>query len=292
MVGAKPVTAVITSSFCQHRTFSFCSSFNALESSFSSSSSTRLFTNMTNGNSNNVVKKRTMKQATLFSAFGGAPAAKKAAIHAASSNLSSLSSAVREKDDMINPDKPSSAVYYTIFCDLDGVLVDFNAGVTRLLGKPPDQVPGRLLWPAIHRQSDFYRNLPWTPDGEALWEALRSSIIRTAREDKTTTSEESTTATTPTTSRNIAAVHILTGVSHGPGVSQQKYQWCLRELCVEVQHVNMAAPKRKHERVRVPPRNGLAEEPTRTIHNKKNEGVTKVITCWSKNKHCESGPGQ
>jgi len=291
MAGAKTLVVITSSSFCLvHRGVCFFSSLNA----FNSLSLQRaLFKTKMSANANGFGKKRTMKQATLFSAFGGAPASKKRAIHAASLDLSSTSPAAKARDDTINPcKKSSSAASYTIFCDLDGVLVDFNAGVTRLLGKPSDQIPGRVLWPAIHRQSDFYQNLPWTSDGEALWEALRSSIISIV--DENTTAEEPTTTTT--TPHNIGAVHILTGVSHGPGVSQQKYLWCLRELCVEVQHVNMAAPKRKHERVGAPHlrNNGMMAQAgdATTLQKRKIVGVTKVITCWSKNKHCESGPGQ
>jgi PAS domain-containing protein len=142
---------------------------------------------------------------------------------------------------------------YTVFCDLDGVLVDFDAGVRRLLGKSPDQVPSKRLWPAIHGAPHFYRDLPWMEDGEELWEALR---------------------------RTPFPLNILTGVSARGGIVQDKYLWCQRELCVETALVDMTglAGNKRHE---------PAQSNVRRKH-----GVVNVITCWSKNKHCESKRGQ
>jgi hypothetical protein len=134
---------------------------------------------------------------------------------------------------------------YTLFCDLDGVLVDFEQGVQDLFGKTPDQVPSRVLWPAIHKNSEFYSSLQWMSDGKKLWDALRT--------------------TKP---------YILTGCS-AASASSQKFEWCKRELGCETNHVDMAAPKKRHERV----------------SGKKKQGMVNVITCWSKNKHCESAPG-
>jgi hypothetical protein len=70
---------------------------------------------------------------------------------------------------------------------------------------------------------------------------------------------------------------ILTGVSNGPTVAAQKLAWCQRELCVEVNHVNCVGPRKSHER-----QNGTVRR----------QGVTNVYTCWTRNKHLESGPGR
>lgn len=138
----------------------------------------------------------------------------------------------------------SSVLPYRIFCDLDGVLVDFDAGAVKLCGKPPSQISSGFLWSSIAKEPSFFEDLPWCHDGLELWNAIRPER--------------------PT---------ILTGVSRA-AVAKDKAAWCKRELCVETNHVDMAAKKKAHE-----PVSGFRKK-----------GVTNVITCWSKNKHRESGP--
>jgi hypothetical protein len=133
---------------------------------------------------------------------------------------------------------------FRIFCDLDGVLVDFDAGVVQLCGKLPSQISSGFLWSSIAKAPSFFEDLPWCQDGPELWNAIRPHR--------------------PT---------ILTGVSRA-AVAKDKYEWCKRELCVETNHVDMAAKKKAHE-----PVSGF----------RKQNGCTNVITCWSKNKHRESG---
>lgn len=67
---------------------------------------------------------------------------------------------------------------------------------------------------------------------------------------------------------------ILTGVSRTIKHRAEKFAWCQRELGIVVNHVDMAGKKSAHELV--------------TGRRKNKEGVTNVITCWSRNKHCES----
>jgi hypothetical protein len=149
-------------------------------------------------------------------------------------------------------EKVSKKEKYTLFCDLDGVLVDFDAGVRKMFGKPAHQVPPNRLWPAIHKSTHFFRDLPWMIDGEELWEALRKSPY---------------------------TVNILTGVSMRGAIVQDKYEWCQRELCVETNLVDFTGVTgKKHE-----PANPNVKRKT---------GVVNVITCWSKNKCFESQPGQ
>ena len=134
---------------------------------------------------------------------------------------------------------------FRIFCDLDGVLTDFDAGVVALCGKPPSEISSGLLWSSIAKAGpSFFEDLAWCSDGLELWNAILPHR--------------------PT---------ILTGVSRA-AVAKDKAAWCKRELCVETNHVDMAAKKKAHE-----PVTGFRKQ-----------GVTNVITCWSKNKHRESGP--
>lgn len=144
-----------------------------------------------------------------------------------------------------------------IFCDLDGVLVDFRRGVKDLTGYYPETHPNRSqMWQAIHQHESFYRDLNWTSDGAALWDAL-----------------------TP------LRPNILTGVSHGRSVSLAKFEWCKRELNVEVGHCDMAAPKGQHKRVYHNNDNNSNNT------KRKHPPVCTVITCWSKHKHLENRSG-
>jgi hypothetical protein len=140
---------------------------------------------------------------------------------------------------------------YKIFCDLDGVLVDFDYGVKSLLNSHPSKLIKGTMWKHIARANAFYEHLPWKSDGKKLWRVLKPL--------------------TP---------DILTGVPYPKSSRVEKYNWCQRELGLddelklELNHVDMAAGCRDHEIV-----NG----------NSRKEGVTNVITCWSNNKYCESG---
>jgi hypothetical protein len=142
----------------------------------------------------------------------------------------------------------SSSSQYKIFCDLDGVLVDFDQGVRTLLdGKGPDDVPPSLMWGRI-AQCDFYTHLPWMDDAKSLWNELKS----------------------------LPNVDILTGVPRYKRSKGEKFEWCRRELGVEVNHVDMAGSKSAHQ----------------IVSGSRRRGVVNVITCWSKNKHFESRENQ
>ncbi len=62
----------------------------------------------------------------------------------------------------------------TLFCDLDGVLADFNRGVKDVTG----QYPNRFrqigdMWRQLARANDFYYKLEFMPDGPELWNAIK-----------------------------------------------------------------------------------------------------------------------
>ena len=101
---------------------------------------------------------------------------------------------------------------HIIFCDLDGVLADFEKGVENKFKKPIDQIPPPLMWSVINKSSTFFETLPWMPKGRELWD-------------------------------NIKQYHpiILTGVppSSKTGV-EQKIRWCQRELGPDVQVITCA----------------------------------------------------
>ena len=71
---------------------------------------------------------------------------------------------------------------FRIFCDLDGVLVDFNRGfielpsnTEKLSPKDYEKTHGKdSLWPLIDELGEsFWENLQWMKDGRELWDYLK-----------------------------------------------------------------------------------------------------------------------
>ena len=64
---------------------------------------------------------------------------------------------------------------YTIYCDLDGVLVDFDKGYKDLTGKLPKEVSDDTeFWEPIHKAgAAFWIKLKWMPDGKELWNYIK-----------------------------------------------------------------------------------------------------------------------
>ena len=103
---------------------------------------------------------------------------------------------------------------YHIFCDLDGVLCDFEHDVQRITGLHPKQFKKKThpeyregdplekdMWRQLSRADSFYANLPWMPGGKELWNKIK--------EYKPV---------------------ILTGVPLGNWASKQKREWCKKNL--------------------------------------------------------------
>jgi hypothetical protein len=110
---------------------------------------------------------------------------------------------------------------YDVYCDLDGVLVDFEIGVRKLLNRPPHKIVKGTMWKHIARANAFYEGLPWTKDGKRLWSAIRH-----------------------------LEPDILTGVPYPKSSRIEKYNWCKRELGLdELHHVDMAFGCKEHETV-------------------------------------------
>ena len=65
---------------------------------------------------------------------------------------------------------------YKIYCDMDGVLVNFIKGYYELTGR---DISGQYhtdkkFWEPIDKAGvDFWLNLEWTPDGKALWDYIK-----------------------------------------------------------------------------------------------------------------------
>ena len=65
---------------------------------------------------------------------------------------------------------------YKIYCDMDGVLVDFNKGYKELTGEDltGEHRNDTDFWDPITKVGyDFWFNLEWVPDGKQLWNYIK-----------------------------------------------------------------------------------------------------------------------
>jgi len=104
-----------------------------------------------------------------------------------------------------------------IFCDLDGVLADFEQAVVNRFNKRPDQLKPGIMWGVINKSNTFFDALPWMPRGRELWEAIRQYDPI-----------------------------ILTGIPRSTSAAEQKRKWCARELGPDI-HVITCSTKDKPE---------------------------------------------
>ncbi|GMH64616.1 hypothetical protein TL16_g04005 [Triparma laevis f. inornata] len=109
-----------------------------------------------------------------------------------------------------NPDSPfpdSSSSQYVIFCDLDGTLVDFDAG-RRKFGIF-DSNNSSNMWDAINNAPNFFASLDFLPDGKQLWDHIAPF-----------------------------SPNILTGVPQGGWAAKQKQAWCRTHLDMMEQSIH------------------------------------------------------
>ena len=75
------------------------------------------------------------------------------------------------------------AFKYTIYCDMDGVLCNFDLGYEKLTDMPTAKANSyskSFFWDLFRKkldekgvqERDFWANLPWQPGGQKLWETI------------------------------------------------------------------------------------------------------------------------
>lgn len=92
-----------------------------------------------------------------------------------------------------------------VFCDLDGVLADFEQGVLNRFNILPELLHPGVMWGVINKSHTFFETLPWMPKGRELWEQIKQYDPI-----------------------------ILTGIPHSTTAAEQKRRWCARELGSDV----------------------------------------------------------
>ena len=108
-----------------------------------------------------------------------------------------------------------------VYCDMDGVLCDFERGVQQLLNRGTQDLVKGTMWKHISNADAFFENLSWTGDGKRLWNAIRK-----------------------------LQPDILTGVPQHKSSRIEKFKWCQRELGLDrLHHVDKAAGYNDHESV-------------------------------------------
>jgi phosphoglycolate phosphatase-like HAD superfamily hydrolase len=87
---------------------------------------------------------------------------------------------IKKFTEFVNED--AGTTKFRVFCDLDGVLVDFDRGFKELPDNTDNLSPKEYeskhgkdsIWPAIDKLGEaFWTNLPWMKDGRELWDYIK-----------------------------------------------------------------------------------------------------------------------
>jgi aryl-alcohol dehydrogenase-like predicted oxidoreductase len=126
-----------------------------------------------------------------------------------------------------------------VFCDLDGVLCDFELGVRTVSGgASPDEMGASRMWSMLARvpSPGFFAGLEWMEEGggERLWRFLEAAASDAAAAAAAADASQppSSSSSPPSTSRHpqAAILTIITGCPHGSWAPGQKRAWCARKL--------------------------------------------------------------
>eukprot|EP01083_Nonionella_stella_P067851 179742_1 len=108
-----------------------------------------------------------------------------------------------------------------LYCDLDGVLADFESKVHEVCGRTPREMSPPEMWGILSKvgngtaEHGFYATLPWMSDGKLLWDGLLSRLAQAP---------------------GIHDMTVLSGLPRGQWARAQKHAWCTRMLgdCVTI----------------------------------------------------------
>ena len=68
----------------------------------------------------------------------------------------------------------------TVFCDMDGVIADFEKGFFNLTGMAIGQLSDQEMWNRIeaHGKAKFFAELPWMSGGKDLWKYITDNFLQ------------------------------------------------------------------------------------------------------------------
>jgi hypothetical protein len=141
-------------------------------------------------------------------------------------NLPSLLKEFHESSTITQAPPPVKRLQ--IYCDLDGVLADFEGGVLAATGCAIGSLSAADLWSQVRQVDDFFATLPWTADGQELWGAILQL--------------SASCATPPEILSGLP-----TGETFGREAQQQKQRWCAKNLGADVTvHTGKSSEKYRH----------------------------------------------
>mmetsp|Transcript_17985 Transcript_17985/g.20793 ORF Transcript_17985/g.20793 Transcript_17985/m.20793 type:complete len:405 (+) Transcript_17985:130-1344(+) len=136
---------------------------------------------------------------------------------------------------------------FKVFCDLDGVLVDFERGVLELFRKRKqhyksiNEIHKGRLWATISSDQRFFRSLNWTKDGQLLWNYLVDAAFQNAEGENSNNTSSHSSSTIMKNGSSVQQLSILTGCPMQKEAKSQKFTWCERHLNIERMNIYLAS---------------------------------------------------
>ena len=68
----------------------------------------------------------------------------------------------------------------TVYCDMDGVLADFEGGFYKISGVSIENISDPEMWAKIdaHGKSKFFAELEWMSGGKELWQFIMNNFLK------------------------------------------------------------------------------------------------------------------